>query len=64
MFHRLNAKGDNSLTEIPGCPEKRVEDQDNEIEEEEINTTLKRVLILLDQVKGIQYSRDCQLIFS
>jgi hypothetical protein len=23
MFHRLNDKGDNSLTEIPGCPEKR-----------------------------------------
>ena len=21
MFHRLNDKGDNSLTEIPGCPE-------------------------------------------
>ena len=25
MFHRLNDKGDNSLTEIPGCPEKRIE---------------------------------------
>jgi hypothetical protein len=24
MFHRLNDKGDNSLTEIPGCPEKRI----------------------------------------
>jgi hypothetical protein len=24
MFHRLNNKGDNSLTEIPGCPEKRI----------------------------------------
>jgi hypothetical protein len=24
MFHRLNDKGDNSLTEIPGCPEKRM----------------------------------------
>jgi hypothetical protein len=23
MFHRLNDKGDNSLTEIPGFPEKR-----------------------------------------
>jgi hypothetical protein len=31
MFHRLNDKGDNSLTEIPGCPEKRVEDEDNEL---------------------------------
>jgi hypothetical protein len=25
MFHRLNDKGDNSLTEIPGCPEKRIQ---------------------------------------
>jgi hypothetical protein len=25
MFHRLNDKGDNSLTEIPGCPEKRID---------------------------------------
>ena len=25
MFHRLNDKGDNSLTEISGCPEKRIE---------------------------------------
>ena len=24
MFHRLNDKGDNSLTEITGCPEKRI----------------------------------------
>jgi hypothetical protein len=24
MFHRLNDKGDNWLTEIPGCPEKRI----------------------------------------
>ena len=24
MFHRLNDKGDNLLTEIPGCPEKRI----------------------------------------
>ena len=24
MFHRLNDKGDNLLTEIPGCPEKRM----------------------------------------
>ena len=24
MFHRLNDKGDNSLTEILGCPEKRI----------------------------------------
>ena len=24
MFHRLNDKGDNTLTEIPGCPEKRM----------------------------------------
>ena len=24
MFHRLNDKGDNSLTEIPGCPKKRI----------------------------------------
>ena len=24
MFHRLNDKGDNSLTEIPGCPEERL----------------------------------------
>ena len=24
MFHRLNDKVDNSLTEIPGCPEKRI----------------------------------------
>ena len=24
MFHRLSDKGDNSLTEIPGCPEKRI----------------------------------------
>jgi hypothetical protein len=25
MFHRLNDKGDNSLTEIPGCREKRIQ---------------------------------------
>jgi hypothetical protein len=25
MFHRLNDKGDDSLTEIPGCPEKRIQ---------------------------------------
>jgi hypothetical protein len=24
MFYHLNDKGDNSLTEIPGCPEKRI----------------------------------------
>jgi hypothetical protein len=24
MLHRLNDKGDNLLTEIPGCPEKRI----------------------------------------
>jgi hypothetical protein len=27
MFHLLNDKGDNSLTEIPGCPEKRINDR-------------------------------------
>jgi hypothetical protein len=29
MFHRLNDKGDNSLTEIPGCPEKRITEFQN-----------------------------------
>ena len=27
MFHLLNDKGDNSLTEISGCPEKRINDR-------------------------------------
>jgi hypothetical protein len=31
MFHRLNDKGDNSLTEIPGCPEKRIKGEMNRI---------------------------------
>jgi hypothetical protein len=32
------------------------EDEDNEIEEEEINAALKRVLILLDQVNDLSKS--------
>jgi hypothetical protein len=32
------------------------EDEDNEIEEEEINADLKRVLILLDQVNDLSKS--------
>ena len=32
------------------------EDEDNEIEEEEINTALKKVLILLDQVNDLSKS--------
>jgi hypothetical protein len=33
-----------------------VENEDNEIEEEELNTALKRVLIILDQVNDLSKS--------
>ena len=54
--HKVKYVSEAGFTYMFYTTHENIKDKDNEIEEEEINAALKRVLILLDQVNDLSKS--------